>query len=713
VSGLRRSPLAVVAAVAVLLVALAVAAAPPEPAAAAQPPVPVPVLDTRAGPRPAPLPPHHPATLRVAGIPGVPAEAAVVVLDITLVDPGGPGSLSVWPAGQLPPAHPTLTWSAGLSVLAQDYVAVGAGGEVVLDIVWGAAADVVVEVSGWFPAGEASAVPPVRRVDTRGAIGPLFPGETVGVGGVERVTVLGGVGGDVVLRPAGGGPEAVVATLLPGGTTGFLVAAPAGSTLVIGGGGDVVVDHLGELQPGLALPPLRMAPPSLAVAGTNGLEVSWKGAAPRDATVVRLQTLTGQVDRVVVGGTRTSVVLDGLPGGVVTATVAPLRGSAEGAASGTGSLSGRFVPFGPVRLLDTRELGHALADGDTFLLGVGGIAGVPANATAVVVNLTATDTTGPGFVTAYPSALDRPTVSNLNIPGPGATVANLAVVPLAADGTLSLYAERATHLVVDVAGYWVPAATAAAGRLGATAPVRLVDSRDGTGGVSGPLPPGGSVDVQVRGVAGVPDDASAVVFTLTATDTAGPGWFSARPAGTPFQSTSNLNATAPGQTIANLVVVPIGADGRVTLSAQTGGHVVVDVSGWFSGSATPAGSDGLYVPVVPRRLLDTREGGARLGGEPGQELAVAGRGGVPAGGAAAAVVANVTATDGTGPGYVTVWPAGQLRPLASTLNVTAPGETVPNLALSALGDGRLGLYASDGAGVHAVVDVAGWFTIGR
>jgi alpha-tubulin suppressor-like RCC1 family protein len=76
-----------------------------------------------------------------------------------------------------------------------------------------------------------------------------------------------------------------------------------------------------------------------------------------------------------------------------------------------------------------------------------------------------------------------------------------------------------------------------------------------------------------------------------------------------------------------------------------------------------------------------------------------------------AVALNVTVTGPTGPGFVTVWPCGQARPLASNLNFTA-GQTVPNAVLVKLGaGGAVCLYNS--ATTHLVVDVGGWFLPGE
>ena len=73
-------------------------------------------------------------------------------------------------------------------------------------------------------------------------------------------------------------------------------------------------------------------------------------------------------------------------------------------------------------------------------------------AVAVTLNVTATETTGAGFVTVWPCDRPRPTVSNLNVVA-GQTVPNAVSVQLAANGTVCLFATTGLHLLADVAGY--------------------------------------------------------------------------------------------------------------------------------------------------------------------------------------------------------------------------------------------------------------------
>lgn len=122
--------------------------------------------------------------------------------------------------------------------------------------------------------------------------------------------------------------------------------------------------------------------------------------------------------------------------------------------------------------------------------------------------------------------------------------------------------------------------------------------------------------------------------------------------------------------------------------------------------------NGLYQPLSPARLLDTRgDNGGHAGKFAGPEtfsLAVAGRGGVPAAGASA-VALNVTVTDPSAPSFLTVHPSGVTRPLASNLNFI-PGQTVPNMVIAKLGsDGNVAFFNNNGE-THVIVDVVGYWT---
>jgi hypothetical protein len=237
-------------------------------------------------------------------------------------------------------------------------------------------------------------------------------------------------------------------------------------------------------------------------------------------------------------------------------------------------------------------------------------------------------------------------------------------------------------------------------------PARILDTRDGTGGLNGPLAPASSAEVQITGQGGVPvSGVSAVVLNVTVTQPTAAGFLTLFPADSPLPLASNLNFN-PGQNVPNLVVVRVGANGRVGAYNSSGStHVIFDVAGWFSD--TNAGNAGHYRPLPPARILDTRNG-IRLGPNSSLELQVAGAGGVPATGVDAAVL-DIVATETGATSFVTAYPTGSAQPGVSNLNFDA-GDTVANRAVVKLGyGGKVTIYNLAGD-ADIVVDVGGWFT---
>lgn len=400
------------------------------------------------------------------------------------------------------------------------------------------------------------------------------------------------------------------------------------------------------------------------------------------------------------------------PTGIVLAQLTSLTGIA---AEPPLVPTSRFVALSPTRLLDTRTgLGadaRKLGPGGSVQLMVAGRAGIPdAGIAAVALNVTATESDGAGYVTVWPTGSPLPIVSNLNLERAGQTMANLVIVPPGPDGSVSLYTQNGAHLVADVAGWFETASSSTSGRyVPAPAPTRLLDTRDGTGAPVAKPGRGGIVDLQVTGAGPVPaDGVGAVVLNVTAVDATLPGYVTVWPSGQALPTASNLNLAA-GDVRANLVIVPVGAGGRVSLYTQNGAHLLADVAGWFTDAAAPDGVNGLFVPIPPRRVLDTRAVPGRLlqGGEALGRLV--GSTDVVPPGLAGAVVANVTATEAGGAGFVTAWPADVDRPLASNLNLMTAGQTVANLAIVGLGADTVGLYTH--GRTHLVMDVAGWFVL--
>jgi len=367
------------------------------------------VLDTRTGlgARRSRVTQHGTVDLGVLGVAGVPDSGVVaVVLTITAVRPETAGYITVYPAGGKRPPTSNLNVVTGETTAVLAVARVGSGGHVTLYNGTSGGIDLVADISGYYRDGDPSApgvfVPttPARVLDTRRGNGaPLGA-----VAAHKAVTVQ--------VEGRGGVPSSGVAAVVLGVTgirpdkAGYVTAYPAGtsrpttSTLNVPAGGTVA---------NLAVVPLD----------DQGRVAIYNGSA---GTINLVADVFGYV------------------------------------LAGEASATGAFVPVSPTRILDSRVglgtvagqvPGHATVD--VQATGRGGVPTTPVS--AVVINLTATGATGPGYVTAFSG--ERPVVSNLN-DGPGRTVANLAVVPVdRLTGRFRLFngSSAGVHLIADVEGY--------------------------------------------------------------------------------------------------------------------------------------------------------------------------------------------------------------------------------------------------------------------
>ncbi|MGO9150646.1 MAG: beta strand repeat-containing protein [Acidimicrobiales bacterium] len=173
---------------------------------------------------------------------------------------------------------------------------------------------------------------------------------------------------------------------------------------------------------------------------------------------------------------------------------------------------------------------------------------------------------------------------------------------------------------------------------------------------------------------------------------------------------SNLNFSS-GETVANLVTVPLSATGGVTIYNSAGStDVVADVEGYYTSTPSTNGS-GLYNAISPVRVLGALSFGAPVAANTSVPVTVTGTlTGVPA--TATAVVANVTAEGATLPSFLTVYPAGATMPVASNLNFPAQAKNVAiaNRVKIGIGtNGQIEVYNHSGT-VNVDVDVDGYYT---
>jgi hypothetical protein len=382
-----------------------------------------------------------------------------------------------------------------------------------------------------------------------------------------------------------------------------------------------------------------------------------------------------------------------------------------------------YVPVSPTRVLDTRQpigVGTAgmIAAGHSVSFNVlKGVVGAPAASTitAVVLNVTVTQPVNGGFVSAYPDGTPVPKSSNLNF-NKGETVPNLTTVMIGQDGNVDLYTDATTHLVADVEGYYV--ASTSGGGYHPISPLRLLDTRKGTGAPAQAVGPGKSVTLKVAGNGSIPaTGVVAAAMNVTVTGPTTGGVIIAYPAGVTTPNVSNVNY-APGETVANMAVVKLGTNGEVEFTNSSKGTVqlIADISGYY----TTSGGDA-FVPMAPWRALDTRNG---TGQESSLNYPVTadsfaawffgdefeGTGYWDGSSKADAVVLNVTVTQPAVGGVLIAYPGGPV-PITSNINFSA-GETIPNMVMVQCDarTGGPGLYNASKGTTQLIADVFGYFS---
>ena len=293
----------------------------------------------------------------------------------------------------------------------------------------------------------------------------------------------------------------------------------------------------------------------------------------------------------------------------------------QGYISTPGAATSTFTPTVPRRIADSRRaVGlRTFAAGSVQSLDVRARAALPADATAVIANLTVARATAPPYVTGWSGAGARPVVSSVNATT-GQLVANRVLLPLAADGHASLFnAAGSTDLVVDVVGYVSSSSTGSYFVLSPGA--RLADVRTTGTVVRATLDP----SLPDRGRAPAVTDVSpttAVWLTVVGDTPAGAGYLAVRPAGTAVTGTSDLNLVA-GRSISNSGPVAVSADGSVAVLSSPSSRVVVDLFGWFQRDRPSPPPAGVYTTrdaavatqrsVLPGSLLPSEVGGVFTG----------------------------------------------------------------------------------------------------
>jgi hypothetical protein len=273
----------------------------------------------------------------------------------------------------------------------------------------------------------------------------------------------------------------------------------------------------------------------------------------------------------------------------------------EGYYTTTAQTSGLYNPINPVRVLGTLAGGASIGAGATTAVTVAGVDGVPADASAVVANVTAAGSTAPGFLTAFPDPVSgaptAPTASNLNFVA-GQVIANRVIIPVGNDGQIEVYNyySGAVKVDVDLDGYY----TGSSGELGSAYtpmnPVRVTDTRVAS---NGSQIGGGDSETFTFLSEGLSTTATALVANVTVVAGASAGYLTVYPttdSTPPAASDVNFTANSVAQ---SFTLAPLnGAAAELFNSGAAPVDIVIDAFGFFS-PPPPAASVMANPPSVP------------------------------------------------------------------------------------------------------------------
>ncbi|MDI5969428.1 PKD domain-containing protein [Streptomyces sp. SL13] len=326
------------------------------------------------------------------------------------------------------------------------------------------------------------------------------------------------------------------------------------------------------------------------------------------------------------------------------------------------------------------------------------------------LRVNATGAADGGWLTAYPAGGTRPSASTLNFPAGHDASNQETVVPGASNG-IAIYngaASSAKVSVVTVASY---SPAEAGSSYHPTNPTTLLDTRNGTGGVSTAVGAGKSVTVKIAGVGSVPANATAVTLDVAENTTKASGSLSVAPHGTTGKAVTT-SYWAAGESVTNLVTLPL-TDGQVTLTNNSTGtaNLIAALDGWYGADATGSGA----WPVAPTRVLNTQTGLGETGGKPLKlapgatlKVKVAGTASLPATGLTAADL-NLTVSAPTTSGWLVAYPDDTTRPTAGAVNYTKD-HTIAGQALIKVGaDGYIDLYNPTTTAIDVFADIHGGY----
>jgi len=362
--------------------------------------------------------------------------------------------------------------------------------------------------------------------------------------------------------------------------------------------------------------------------------------------------------------------------------------TAAGAAARVADGQSAFRPVTPCRIADTRASspGADTLDPSTIRVQVTGRCGVTTGASAAAISIAVANTTTTGFAAVAPAGTPGAT-STINWSA-GEIRSASTVVKLSSSGAIDIAVSAGlanAAIIVDVSGQWDPASgPVAAGRIVTLAGRRVLDTRT----TSSRLTAGQTLTLG-RITLGLPAGATAITGTLTSTGSSGPGYLTSFAAGQAVPLASNVNTDGADQSRSAGVIIPVSDRGLSVFAGSATTDVVLDITGYVTGSGDPVSSNGLLIPVDPTRLLDTRTTANPTTTSVDVTLAA------PIDGVAiTGVVATLTSTSATGPGFAAIRAVGEVEaigPLArqtSSLNWAGTPGAVASMTVQSVNEYR-------------------------
>ncbi|MBE7157049.1 MAG: BACON domain-containing protein [Rhodospirillales bacterium] len=328
----------------------------------------------------------------------IPYGAVAYSLNITVVPHGTLGFLTAWPSGQTRPFVSTLNSMDGR--VKANAAIVGAGVNQAISLYATNDTDVVLDINGYFVDAttgkglEFFPVTPCRVADTRLSTGPFGGPSLVGEATREFAPPQSSCNLD-----SAAGAYSLNFTAVPGaGPLGYLAAWPS-----------------------------EEDKPFVSTLNASSQVTANAALVPAGAD--------GGIDVYVTNSSNLVVDTNGYF-----------------AAPGAGGLHFYTVP--PCRVLDTRISGDYAPFTGVQAVAIAGMCNLPAQASAAVFNITVIPVNTLGYLTLWPQGEVQPFVSTLNSMD-GAVTSNMAIVPLQ-NGAIDAFTTEATHLVLDVTGYFAP-----------------------------------------------------------------------------------------------------------------------------------------------------------------------------------------------------------------------------------------------------------------